>query len=209
MIQVLVLEDDRAIRDGLCALIEADAGFSLAGSFGSVEAMAGKPEVVKKADVVLMDIGLPGKSGIEGVGIVKKINPEAEVVMITMFRDTYKVFDSLRAGASGYFLKNASFDEISDAVRTVASGGAGMSPEIARKVVGFFSQPSVKPVKHHLTDKEIAVVQALVDGLSYKLIAARLEVSIETVRYHIKNIYRKLHVNSKAEVISKSLRGEL
>ncbi len=209
MIRIVLIEDDTDIREGLCELLQSRDDLELLTAEESVEDLLSKPELIAETDIALMDIGLPGMSGIQGIIELKNLKPDIEVIMITMFNDTVRVFDSLRAGASGYFLKNTSFEDICDAIFTVARGGAGMSPEIARKVIRFFGSTTVKPQKHHLTEKELAVVQALVDGLSYKLIASRLEISIETVRYHIKNIYKKLQVNSKAEVISKSLRGEI
>ena len=161
-------------------------------------------------DVVLMDIGLPGMSGIDGIRIIKDQHPDIDIIMLTVYHDSHKIFNSLCAGASGYLLKNTPLEEIKNSIETLHDGGAPMSPQIARKVIQYF-QPGKKLLqkKSPLTPKEKEIVVGLVDGLSYKMIADRMDISIETVRYHIKNIYQKLHVHSKAEVISKSLRGEI
>jgi DNA-binding NarL/FixJ family response regulator len=161
-------------------------------------------------DVILMDIGLPGMSGISGMRLIKDGHPDADIIMLTVYNDWQKIFDSLCAGASGYLLKNTPLAEIKKAIESVHCGGAAMSPEIARKVMEYFS-PKHEPSKPEsfLTPKEKEIVIGLVDGLSYKMIANRMSLSIDTIRFHIKNIYRKLQVNSKAEIISKSLRGEI
>jgi DNA-binding NarL/FixJ family response regulator len=156
-----------------------------------------------------MDIQLPGMSGIEGIGIIKEKYPEIEIIMLTVYHDSHKIFDSLKAGASGYLLKHTSLPEIKESIEKLASGGAPMSPQIARKVIQYFNKPDKKEVESDLTPREQDIVNGLVDGLSYKLIADRFDISIDTVRAHIRNIYKKLHVNSKAEVITKSLRGEI
>ena len=156
-----------------------------------------------------MDIGLPGMSGISGIKLIKAKYPEINIIMLTVYHDTHKIFQSLCAGASGYLLKNSPFSEIKKAIKIVNAGGSSMSPQIARKVIEHFQ--TCEKINHEstLTDKEKEIVSCLVDGLSYKMIAAQEHISIETVRSHIKNIYKKLHVHSKAEVIKKSLTGEI
>jgi DNA-binding NarL/FixJ family response regulator len=148
-------------------------------------------------------------SGIEGIGIIKEKYPEIEIIMLTVYHDSHKIFDSLKAGASGYLLKHTSLPEIKESIQKLAAGGAPMSPQIARKVIQHFNKPDKKETESDLTPREQDIVNGLVDGLSYKLIADRFDISIDTVRAHIRNIYKKLHVNSKAEVITKSLRGEI
>jgi DNA-binding NarL/FixJ family response regulator len=160
-------------------------------------------------DVVLMDIGLPGMSGISGMKLITGKYPGVNMIMFTVYADSHKIFDSLCAGASGYLLKNTSFPEMKKAIEIIHGGGSMMSPPIARKVMEHFHKGSKKQVISPLTDKEKEIVQGLVDGLSYKMIAGSASISIETVRTHIKNIYKKLHVHSKAEVIRKSLSGEI
>src|SRR5690606_1681956 len=157
--------------------------------------------------VVISDIGLPGMSGIEGLKIIKQKFPKTEIVIFTVHDDSDSVFNSLCNGASGYLLKNMQIDQLKDSINVVGNGGSPMSPGIARRVIDYFT-PN-KKVKSPLSEREKEIVQGLVDGLSYKMIADKLNISIDTVRQHIRNIYRKLNVNCKAEVISKSFRGEI
>jgi DNA-binding NarL/FixJ family response regulator len=161
-------------------------------------------------DVILMDIGLPGMSGISAIRLVRERYPDIDVIMLTVYHDPHKVFQSLCAGASGYLLKTTPFAMIREAIELVRNGGAAMSPQIARKVIDYF-HPGVQNRGETcpLTAREREVVLALVEGLSYKLIAEQMNVSLDTVRSHIKSIYRKLHVHGKAEVIGRSLRGEI
>ncbi|HKI46179.1 MAG TPA: response regulator transcription factor, partial [Balneolales bacterium] len=155
-------------------------------------------------------IELPGMSGIDGMKLIKNQHPEIEIIILTVYHDSHKIFDSLCAGASGYLLKHTSLPEIKEAIETLVDGGSPMSPQIARKVIDYFKKPEIKKEpESELTPREQEIVVGLVDGLSYKMIADRMGIAIDTVRAHIRNIYKKLHVNSKAEVIAKSLRGEI
>ena len=157
-----------------------------------------------------MDIGLPGMSGINGVKIIKEKYPDAEIIMLTVFNNANKIFQSLCAGASGYLLKTSTLSEIVSCIEQTVNGGALMSPLIARKVVEHFHPKKTKKDKDSvLSDREKEVVIGLTEGLSYKMLADRLNISIETVRNHIKHIYKKLHVHCKTEVISKSFKGEI
>jgi DNA-binding NarL/FixJ family response regulator len=158
-------------------------------------------------DVILLDIGLPGISGINGIKLIKEKYPEVNIIILTVYENEDKIFSALCEGASGYLIKTTPLNKVKDAILEVLAGGAPMSPQIARKVVSHFNVN--KHIKSSLTAKEKEIVAGLVDGLSYKMIARSNEISIETVRFHIKNIYKKLHVNCKAEVITKSLRGEI
>jgi DNA-binding NarL/FixJ family response regulator len=160
-------------------------------------------------DVILIDIGLPGMSGISAIRLIKERHPEADIIMLTVYMDPHKIFQSLFAGASGYLLKATPFSQILESVREVHSGGAPMSPQIARKVIEYFQPERPHAKSPPFTSKEMEVVVGLVEGLSYKMIGKRMGVSIETVRSHIKSIYKKMHVHGKAEVIGKSLRGEI
>jgi DNA-binding NarL/FixJ family response regulator len=161
-------------------------------------------------DLILMDIQLPGMSGIEGIGLIREKYPEIDIIMLTVYHDSHKIFNSLCAGASGYLLKHTSLPKIKDSILDLLEGGAPMSPQIARKVINHFQdQQPKKNADSDLTPREHDIVNGLVDGLSYKMIADRYDISIDTVRAHIRNIYKKLHVNSKAEVIAKSLKGEI
>ena len=161
------------------------------------------------ADIVLMDIGLPNISGIEGVRTVKNRYPEIQVLMFTVFEDDEKIFAAIRAGASGYILKKTPPPEILKAIRELYTGGAPMSPSIARKVIhAFQSEPSSAMEDYKLTTREKEILYSLVDGLSYKKIAEKYVVSISTIRTHICNIYHKLHVNSKSQAVAKILQGK-
>lgn len=204
-IVMALIEDDREVREGLKSFFESQPEFDTIYAFESVEDFFEHPAASRTVNIVLTDIGLPGKSGIEGIRLIRERKQDADVVMITVFRDAEKIFQSLCAGATGYILKGSSFTEIRECVFTILGGGSYMSPAIARRVVEYFSPPR-RNSSPALTQREEQIVRGLVDGLSYKLIAARLEISIDTVRYHIKNIYAKLEVNSKTEVISRYLR---
>jgi DNA-binding NarL/FixJ family response regulator len=213
MITVGIVEDDKDIRNGIQKYLshQKDVLCEVVGE--SVEEFLVQAKQYEFPDVILSDIGLPGMSGIDGMRLIKEQHPECDIIMLTVYNDWQKIFDSLRAGASGYLLKNTPLADIKKAIETVHGGGSVMSPEIARKVMEHFSFPPASVEKQGtesvLTPKEKEIVVGLVDGLSYKMLADRMNISIDTIRFHIKNVYKKLHVNSKAEVISKSLRGEI
>jgi DNA-binding NarL/FixJ family response regulator len=210
MIDIAIVEDNVKIRNLIQRYLDMQDSMSCKTAVDSVEEMLEHLNEHLPPDVILMDIQLPGMSGIEGIGIIKKEHPEIEIIMLTIYHDSHKIFDSLCAGASGYLLKHTSLPEIKKSIENLVDGGAPMSPQIARKVIEHFNtiEPQKKP-ESDLTAREQDIVNGLVDGLSYKLIADRFDISIDTVRAHIRNIYKKLHVNSKAEVIAKSLRGEI
>lgn len=210
MIQVGIVEDNTKIRNLIQRYLDMQEGISCKIAVDSVEDMLDHLKKYEHPNIILMDIQLPGMSGIEGIGIIKKDYPEIDIIMLTVYHDSHKIFDSLVAGASGYLLKHTSLPEIKEAIEDLAKGGAPMSPQIARKVIQYFNKPAIKKKpESDLTNREQDIVNGLVDGLSYKMIADRYDISIDTVRAHIRNIYKKLHVNSKAEVIAKSLRGEI
>lgn len=209
MINVGIVEDNDKIRGLIQRYLDMQDELTCKAAMESVEDMLTYLEEKSRPDVLLMDIQLPGMSGIEGIGIIKEKYPEIEIIMLTVYHDSHKIFDSLKAGASGYLLKHTSLPEIKESIQKLAAGGAPMSPQIARKVIQHFNKPDKKETESDLTPREQDIVNGLVDGLSYKLIADRFDISIDTVRAHIRNIYKKLHVNSKAEVITKSLRGEI
>lgn len=205
-----IVEDNKKIRDLIQRYLDMQEELSCPVAVDSVEEMMDYLEEHSNPDVILMDIQLPGMSGIEGIGLIKEEYPEIEIIMLTVYHDSNKIFDSLCAGASGYLLKHTSLPEIKESILKLLDGGAPMSPQIARKVIGYFNeQQPKKNVESDLTPREHDIVNGLVDGLSYKMIADRYDISIDTVRAHIRNIYKKLHVNSKAEVIAKSLKGEI
>ena len=209
MAQVGIIEDNKKIRQLMQRYLDMQEDMSCPVATESVEEMFDYLTTYPHPNVLLMDIQLPGMSGIEGMKIIQQKYPDIEIIMLTVYHDSHKIFDSLKAGASGYLLKHTSLPEIKDAIELLMQGGAPMSPQIARKVITHFNDRGQKQQESNLTNREQDIVNGLVDGLSYKLIADRLDISIDTVRAHIRNIYKKLHVNSKAEVIAKSLRGEL
>lgn len=210
MINIGIVEDNVKIRNLIQRYLDMQESLSCKTAVDSVEEMLDHLKEHEPPDVMLMDIQLPGMSGIKGIEIIKKKYPDVEIIMLTVYHDSHKIFDSLVAGASGYLLKHTSLPEIKESIENLVAGGAPMSPQIARKVIEHFNQPEPKKKpKSDLTAREQDIVNGLVDGLSYKLIADRYDISIDTVRAHIRNIYKKLHVNSKAEVIAKSLRGEI
>jgi DNA-binding NarL/FixJ family response regulator len=209
MITIAIIEDDIEIRQAFCEYIAGQENFVCRLAHDSVESFLNKLDVNNLPDIILMDIGLPGMSGISGIKIIKERFPEIDIVMLTVHNDPHKIFQSLCAGASGYLLKTTPFKEITKALVELHSGGAPMSPQIARKVIDYFHPEEKHRPKSPLTDKENEIVMDLVDGLSYKMIADKQYISIETVRSHIKHIYSKLHVHCKADVIRKSLQGEI
>ncbi len=208
MISLAIIEDDRDIREAVYSFLGSQENILAEWAGESVEAFLAAIDADNLPDVILMDIGLPGISGIGGIQLIKDRYPDIDIIMFTVHNDSHKIFQSISAGASGYLLKNSPFEEIKKTIEIVSAGGSRMSPEIARKVIEHFQNP--RPRKESpLTSREKEVVQGLVDGLSYKMIAGQMKVSLETVRTHIKNIYQKLHIHCKADVIRKSLRGEI
>ena len=203
MIKVGIIEDNHPLRQSLEQLFNRAANMKCAVSLGNL--MNVVSEMGKSVpDIVLMDIGLPSISGIEGVRTIKTNFPQVQVLMFTVFEDDEKIFDAIRAGASGYLLKKTPPEDIIEAVHDLYNGGAPMSPSIARKVIqAFQAKPSSVPEDFQLTTRESEVLYALVDGLSYKKMAEKYFVSISTIRTHICNIYHKLHVNSKSQAVAK------
>lgn len=204
MIHVAIVEDDHDIRRTLALIIDGTPGFSC--QFDYVDCETALPEILKyKPDVVLMDINLPGMSGIEGVKKLKAQMPNLDVIMLTIQVDDHSVFESICAGATGYMLKSTPPAALLQAIEEVNKGGAPMSASIARKVLGSFRRSSQSP----LSERETEILRLLCEGQNYKGIAEQLFVSGHTVRSHIKNIYKKLHVNSRAEAVKKAMRDKL
>ncbi len=207
-LRVALVEDQESIREGLSALIDA-AGLRAVGAFGSME-KALPALLADPPDVALLDIGLPGMSGIEGVRRIKQQAPGVEVMILTVFGDDDHVFEAICAGASGYLLKDTPPERLIAAIRELAGGGAPMSPEVARRVVTMFSR--VAPPRQEgerLTPRELDLLEALAEGHSYKTAARVLGLSIDTIRFHIRNVYAKLHVHSKSEAVVQALRRGL
>lgn len=205
-ISIAIVEDHRDFREGLVSFISFSPGYNCKANFSSVEAaLAGIPDV----EVVLLDINLPGKSGIEAIPLLKEKNPEVKIIMMTIFDDSDNIFNAMQAGADGYLLKNTPPMKILSAIDEVVSGGAPMSPYIARKVVDFFNKRSTPVNDYDLTPRENEILALLVDGIDSHSIADKLFISYETVRNHLRNIYRKLQVTSKSQAVSKALRENL
>lgn len=204
MIDVAIIEDDDEIRESLAILINGTAGYFCTNTFGDCETAISKIEE-DPPDVVLMDIGLPGMSGVEGIRKIKEKLPDINVLMLTVHRDSKLVFEALCAGACGYLTKDTQPAKLLEAIKEAHDGGAPMSTQIARMVVNSF-----KTFPHSdLTQRETEVLTQLCRGKSYKMIADTLFISEETVRRHIKNIYRKLEVSSKSEAVAKALKERL
>ena len=206
-IKVSIIEDDDWIRENLAGRIKQTGGFICAGSYRTgEEALAQLP--AQAPDVVLMDINLPKMNGIECVRQLKALIPSAQILMLTVYEDSDKIFNSLLAGASGYLLKRTPQAEILEAIADVHRGNSPMTGHIARKVVQYFNQRGGLGAEvEKLSPREREVLEHLARGVPYKEIADVLSVSIDTVRVHIKGIYGKLHVHSRGEAVAKFLRS--
>jgi DNA-binding NarL/FixJ family response regulator len=202
--EVAIVEDNAALGAGLRKIVESAEDFRCLGVWTSAE------EALKKIDafrpqVVLMDINLPGMSGIEATARIKQHLPDIQVIMVTVYRDHDQIFAALKAGASGYLLKRSTPEEVRQAIRDVRSGGAPMSAEIARRVVEAFHQPAKTTGQEavKLSKRETEILELLTKGLANKEIADRLDISVETVRVHLRRVYEKLHVHSRTEAAMK------
>ena len=212
-LRIAIFDDNKNIRDSITMLLQTVPEFEVAGSFSNVlDCVEDIREC--KPDIVLMDIEMPGMTGIEAVRSIKKEFPQVLILMQTVFEDDDRVFDSICAGASGYLLKNFLNTKLVESINELQYGGSPMSPSIARKVFNRMQQiPQLfKPEEvpdYNLTPREKEVLSCIVDGLSYKMIADKLSISYETVRSHVKKIYEKLHVASLTEVVSKAMKERI
>ena len=208
-LKVGIIEDQSKIREGLRSLIDGTDGYRCVCSFGSMEEALAKIDR-ELPDVLLLDIGLPGMSGIEGIRRIKALHPGLSVLMLTVYDDDQRIFDALCAGASGYLLKKTPPARLLECLQEVMGGGAPMSPDVARRVVALFRE--IRPpaeAGHQLTPHEIRILKLLVEGYNYKTAADELDVSINTIRFHMRSIYEKLQVHSKSEAVSKALRHRI
>ena len=207
-IKVAIVDDDEGIRTGLAALIHRASNLKLTGDYANAEtALTEIPR--HPPDVVLMDINLPGMKGVECVRQLKAAMPAVQFLMLTVYEDSDSLFNSLKAGASGYLLKRTASVRLLEAIRDVHSGGAPMTPQLARRVVQFFTKPSdgaASPLSG-LTAGEKEFLNQLSNGYAYKEIADRMKISIDTVRSYVRTVYEKLHVHSRTEAVVKYLRG--
>lgn len=211
-IKVIIIEDQRTIREGLAALIDGTDGFRCTGSYGSMEEvlkMIG-PNAEDAPDVALLDIGLPGMSGIEGTSLLRARYPAMPVLILTVYKDDDRIFKAVCAGARGYLLKKTLPARLLEGLREVVGGGAPMSPEVARRVLELFQQfHPPKHVDYHLTPHELRLLKLLVEGHNYKTAAKEVGTTVHAVSFHMKNIYEKLEVHSKSEAVAKALRDGL
>ncbi len=200
-----IIEDNRYMRDGWEAFIGSETDLNVVGAFGSCEE-AFASDVMSRVDLFIMDIGLPGMSGIEGVRYVKKHYPDVIVIMASVFDDDQHIFDALKAGAMGYLEKKVSPEGLIAAIRDAIDGGSPITPNIANKVIRSFHQGDNQ---EHLTEREHQILEKLATGVSYHTIGKEIFLSVDGVRYHIRNIYRKLQVNSRSEAIAKGISRKL
>ncbi len=207
LIEVMVIEDDRRTREGLCMLIDGTAGHRCVDAFGSVEAALAKGNT-RPPDVLLLDIHLPGMLGSEAVPLFRRRFPATAILMLTIYDQEDKIFESICNGADGYLLKTTPPARLLEAIGEARDQGSPMSPEIARKVIRLFRKTKGSVMTDHgLTAQEVQVIKLLAEGFSYQAAGNRLNISINTVRNHIRSIYEKLHVHSKSEAVSKALRS--
>ena len=209
-LRVTIFEDNRSLREGLVQLINGSEGFVCSGAFANGLNILKNIEATTP-DVILMDIEMPGISGIEAVKIAKKKFPEVKILMETIFDDNDKIFHSICNGAEGYILKNTPPVQILVAIREIYEGGAPMTPSIASKVLKMFKNKTVenKSTDYLLTEREKEILKCLVEGMSYKIVADTCFISIDTVSGHIKNIYKKLQVHSKSEAVAKAIKKNI
>ncbi len=212
MINVAIVEDSNTIRNGLEILIDGTDEYNSVAAYEDCESLLENINDLE-IDVILMDINLPGMSGIEGIKKLKEISPDYIILVLTIYDENDLIFDALCAGASGYLIKKTPPTKLLEAIKDASEGGAPMSSSIARKVVDFFQNSNRinNPVKSdvQLTPREKEVLSGLVDGYSYKAIADSLFISIDTVKFHFRNIYKKLHVHSQSEAVAKAIKQGL
>lgn len=206
--RVLIYEDNHRLRQSLEILLNDEQLFKVAGAFPDCNKAA--EEVIElDAELVVMDIDMPGIGGVEGVKQIKQAAPLTKVVMHTMFDDDTRIFDSICAGADGYLLKNTSPMQLIHSLQEVMQGGAPMSPFVAQKVFQFFRNQQQPVSDFNLTNRETMILELLVKGNSYKMIADKSNVTIDTVKKHLQNIYHKLHVNCGTEAVAKALQHKI
>lgn len=209
-IRVAIFEDNKQLRESLSFVVDSTEGFSCTGAFPDCNDLEICLEA-SKPDVALMDIEMPGMSGIDAVKIIRKKFPEIQVLMQTVFQDDDNIFRAVCAGASGYILKNTSPAQYMDAIKDVHAGGSPMTGFVARRVLELFSKhvPQTQENNYQLSDREKEILQLLAQGKSYKQIAAAIDLAFETIRSHMKRIYAKLHVSSNTEAVLKVINERL
>jgi len=209
MIKLLLYEDNPQLREGLTMLISGSEGFDVLAAFKNCDNIIDEVEAFNP-DVILMDIDMPGVNGIEGLKRVRSVNTTVKILMLTVFDDNKNVFEAISNGANGYILKKTPPAKLLEYISEAQTGGAPMTASVATQVLKMFSSMnSDKGEDYNLSDREKQVLQLLVDGYSYKMIAGEMFIAIDTVRSHIKKIYEKLHVNSKSEAVAKAFKDRL
>ena len=211
MINVAIVEDNKTIREGLSALVNGTEGFNCKGAYPDCESFLKELELLS-VDVILMDIGLPGMNGIEGVKKAKQINPDISILMLTVYEESEIVYDALCAGAYGYLVKKTPPSRLIEAIKEVYEGGSPMCSRIARQVITSFQHYKTEHTvdsQYNLSNREKEVLRHLGEGSNYQEIANELFISVDTVRHHIRNIYKKLQVHSQSEAVAKAIRKKL
>lgn len=211
MINVAIVEDNNVIREGLAALINGTPGYACIGEYSNCEVFLSKLNSLQ-VNVVLMDIGLPGINGIEGVKQAIEKKSDINILMLTIYEDSEKVFDALCAGACGYLVKKTPPAKLLEAIKDVHEGGSPMSSNVARQVITAFKETknlSISDSEYELSPREKEVLGLLADGYNYQEIGNSLFISVDTVRHHIRNIYKKLHVHSQSEAVAKAIRKKI
>lgn len=206
--KLVIFEDNARLRQSLELLLNDEITFKVVGAYPDCS-QAVKVIEQTAAELVVMDIDMPGINGVEGVKQIKSVYPDVKIVMHTVFDDDTRIFDSICAGADGYLLKNTPPLQLIQSLEEVMKGGAPMSPFVAQKVFQFFRQKQAAREDYNLTTREKEVLELLVKGNSYKMIAHSCNVSIDTVKRHLQNIYHKLHVNCGTEAVAKALRNKI
>lgn len=207
-IKIILYDDVQPLRETLALLLSNTTDFEVVGQFDNCET-ADIDIAELNPDVVLMDIDMPGMTGIEGVKLIRRHHADVKVIMLTVFDDNKNVFDAIRFGANGYLLKKVQPSALVTAIREVYEGGAPMNAAIATQVLKMFAAATSTPQDYNLSQREKDVLKSLVDGNSYKMVGAELNISIDTVRTYIRSIYEKLQVNSKSEAVVKALKDRL
>lgn len=208
-VKILIYDDNEALRLSMEALISEQQDFELVAAMPNAETVTTDLQELKP-DVILMDIDMPVVNGVKAVKNIRRINEDIPIIMLTVFDDNENIFNAICAGASGYILKRYATQEIPGAIRDVLTGGAPMTGSVARKVLLMVPQAkNEEQEKMDLSKRETEILQFLVNGYSYKMIASEMKISIDTVRFHIKKIYDKLHVHSATEAVSKALKDKL
>ncbi|MBP7240131.1 MAG: response regulator transcription factor [Saprospiraceae bacterium] len=208
--KVVIYEDNQVFRESLIRLLTANPSFEVAGDFQNCNDVEAEIKVLHP-DVVLMDIQMPGVNGLKGLDIIRSFSSEVKVIMLTVFEDNQHIFEAICRGANGYLLKHSTPPQLFGAIDEVLKGGAPLTPSIASRVLMLLSGKKIAAAsnEYQLTPREKEILESLVDGNSYKMIGASLQISTETVKTHIKKIYEKLHVNSQTEAVSKAMKEKL